>query len=152
MPRDFGFREKLFSCRDQSPELELRVASSSLCQSIFLAISGSQFLFALLSSVDSVVALQLPCGCFWDKCMHPVALIRRPTQTADPAVSFIFTGRGTALLVRHNILQFLYHSQHSSSLAPLTCASFAIAIVTGRWTQVDTPSTAQRSTSSSDDA
>ena len=86
--------------------------------------------------------------------MHPVAVIRRPTQTADPAVSYVFTGRGSALLVRRNILLFLYHSQHSSSLAPLTCASFAIAIVTGRWTQaqVDTPSAAQLSTSSSDDA
>ena len=84
--------------------------------------------------------------------MHPVALLRRPTQTADPAVSYVFTGRGSALLIRRSILLFLYHSQHSSSLVPLQCASFGFAIVTGRWIQVDTPSTAQLSTSSSDDA
>ena len=75
--------------------------------------------------------------------MQPRQLGFRPLQTPTTACSFIFTGRGAALLVHHSILEFLY-TPDTVNLDILRLGGTAAAcwVASSRWTQVDTPSLA----------
>ena len=79
--------------------------------------------------------------------MQPRQFGLRPLQSSTVACSFIFTGRGAAILIHHSILEFLYTPDVVNvDIIQLGRTAAASWLATSRWTQVDTPSIAtQRS-------
>ena len=65
----------------------------------------------------------------------------RPLQSGSPACSYVLAGGGFAVLLQHNIFSFLYTpGVFSADIHQLGNTAPAIRIITGSWTQVDTPS------------
>jgi hypothetical protein len=72
-------------------------------------------------------------------------LAYRPLQSSSSTCSFILAGGGLAVLLQHNILSFLYTPEGTNSdLQELSRTAPALRLVTGNWTQVDTPSVASQ--------
>jgi hypothetical protein len=65
----------------------------------------------------------------------------RPLQSTSGDCSYVLAGTGFAVLLQHNILSFPYTPDGPNrDLRALGCSASAIQLVTGTWTQVDTPS------------
>ena len=69
----------------------------------------------------------------------------RPLQSGSTSFSYVLAGSGFAGLLQHNILSYLHTPGawnpdlfHFGNTAP------AIRIITGSWTQVDTPSVSSK--------
>ena len=74
-------------------------------------------------------------------------LTYRPLQSTSGDCSYVLAGTGFAVLLQHNILSFLYTPDGPNrDLRTLGCAASAIQLVTGTWTQVDTPSVSSQQT------
>ena len=65
----------------------------------------------------------------------------RPLQSGSSSCSYVLAGRGFAVLLQHNIFSYLYTpGVFSSDLYHFGNTAPALRLVTGSWTQVDTPS------------
>ena len=72
-------------------------------------------------------------------------LAYRPLKSSSWTCSFILAGGGFAVLLQHNTLSFLYTPEGTNSdLQELSRTAPAFRLVTGSWTQVDTPSVASQ--------
>jgi hypothetical protein len=75
--------------------------------------------------------------------MQPRQFGLRPLQSPTTACAFIFSGRGTAILIHHSILEFLYTPDTVNlDIIQFSRTAAACWLATSRWTQVDTPSIA----------
>ena len=65
----------------------------------------------------------------------------RPLESTSGECSYVLAGTGSAILIQHNILSFLYTPEGTNTdLRAFGCSASAIQLVTQTWTQVDTPS------------
>ena len=65
----------------------------------------------------------------------------RPLQSDSTSCSYILAGGGSAVLLQHSILSYLYTpGARNPDIFHLGNTAPAIRIITGSWTQVDTPS------------
>ena len=65
----------------------------------------------------------------------------RPLESTSGECSYVLAGTGSAILIQHNILSFLYTPEGTNTdLRAFGCLASAIQLLTGTWTQVDTPS------------
>ena len=65
----------------------------------------------------------------------------RPLQAVTPDCAYILSGGGSAILLQHNILSFLFDLEGDNrDIVALGLAAPAVQLVTQTWRTVDTPS------------
>ena len=73
--------------------------------------------------------------------VHTIVASHRPLESTSGECSYVLAGTGSAVLIQHNILSFLYTPDGTNTdLRAFGCSASAIQLVTQTWTQVDTPS------------
>ena len=71
----------------------------------------------------------------------------RPLESPSGDGSYVLAGTGSAILIQHNLLSFLYTPEGTNTdLRAFGCLASAIQLLTGTWTQVETPSVSSQQT------